>query len=51
MFKRNERSAAGARRAPGRKPGARRLWSEVVLLTSFAAHSFFELAIKRCKPH
>jgi len=51
MGKRNEKAVSGAARQSGRKPGAKVLWREVVVLTSFAAHSFFELAIKRCRPH
>jgi hypothetical protein len=48
MCKRN--LLVGSAGSNGRKSGASARWRDVVLFASFVAHSFFELAIKRCRP-
>jgi len=49
MCKRNLLTASAVKASEGNS-GANGLWREVVLFASFVAQSFFELAIKRCRP-
>ena len=49
MCTRNEIS--GLAKVNGKHSGATSLWRALVFFTAFAARSFVDLAIRRCRPH
>jgi len=51
MCKQNETPAGSALPTNGHLADAGGLWRTILLFTSFVVQTFFELAIKRCKPH